>query len=291
MFSNDDDYNEIGMIQVHLDRTSYPKVVFVTNEMIETYVRFMEQLMVKCGNSIKAATPPIRAENFKLDFKLMIYLGYIVIALFSCASTTCSSTINEYRSSFIPKRLFVSGVSPQQLLMAHLFQSFIVVFLEFLVVIAFTLLFMIPGTSFKTAALISLVLISVGLTGNLCGLLISLLANSINLCMYSLVNSSFLMYFVSGKLEWFSFKRQSKTNVLRNVYLFAGVIWPLQGSSRAFQIFAGFFPLGRPIDVLRKIVFNNASINDQSTQMAFMILAIWIAVTFSVSWKLSRKML
>jgi ABC-type multidrug transport system permease subunit len=175
LFTDEADYNEAGMIEVHLDHTLFQQSLMVRKEIIDTYDRFVEKVLRMCGNSKRSGKFPITFENFKFNLKAPTSIAFVVLVLTSFSVFVTSISMIDERACGVWDRLTVSGIDPKHFLVSHVIQGLLVMFSQFVQFGVFCIFFMGFELSLKAKFLLLMVLLSIGTAGVSLGGLCSLL--------------------------------------------------------------------------------------------------------------------
>lgn len=118
---------------------------------------------------------------------------------FVTASFLTSMSIITQRLDGNWNRMLVAGVKPAHIMISHLIEGFVVMFVQLVEFTAYTIFFLSPSSTLSSSILIFLLLLLMGLNGLIFGVLISSYASSI---LSALTLTQVFMYpisFISGK--------------------------------------------------------------------------------------------
>lgn len=105
---------------------------------------------------------------------MVLILTFLSRAFFTNSAFILSSSINTDRLSGIWNRCSVAGVTPTQLLLSHLIEGVLLMLLQLIVNATYAIYFLSSSQSVSSTVLLCLLLLFMGLTGLLFGLLSSI---------------------------------------------------------------------------------------------------------------------
>eukprot|EP00095_Tigriopus_kingsejongensis_P012232 snap_masked-scaffold87_size395581-processed-gene-0.5 protein:Tk12232 transcript:snap_masked-scaffold87_size395581-processed-gene-0.5-mRNA-1 annotation:"abc transporter g family member 20-like" len=240
-------------IHVRLDMTNQQVGRTIQLELIEAFQRFVDQMIASCNMSSSLASMPLvfdepiygTEKQSLTDFAVPGIV--LLITYFMALGLTALSFIVEQNEGIL-NRNWVAGVTPSELMLAHVGAQFSVMTVQTVLMLLYVIfVFQIPTTG--SLALITILTILQGFCGMANGLLVSALSRSEEMGIYLCLATFFPNMTLSG------------------------IFWPLEGMPMWMQSIAWWLPQTYACEALRQIFFKGWGI--EQVYVAFLVTTGW----------------
>ncbi|KAK5638168.1 hypothetical protein RI129_012463 [Pyrocoelia pectoralis] len=250
-------------IDVYRDSSVKDIATFLQFYFFDSFVNFMGDYLESCNENRNALKLPIKWNTPvygtpDTDFTEFATPGVLVsIAFFLAAALTAVAMLVE-RNEGILERSLVMGVSPVELLTAHVVSEFVLMMGQIIAVTCCGLFIFNMKMSGSLTLFISLLSLS-GFCGMWFGFALSSMCPDETSAAYVLLGSFFPMI------------------------LLCGVIWPIEGMAHGLQMVALILPLTQPVESLRSIMQRGWDLSRPAVYHGCITITIWTLLFMTVS--------
>ncbi|XP_063227107.1 ABC transporter G family member 20-like [Bacillus rossius redtenbacheri] len=257
-----DDAVEQGSIFTWLDMSDDIISWAVKDELYTKYRDFSRQVLASRGFNPKYGDLPMKIfepvfGKSKVDFLYAASPGLLIFLNFFLGVSLSVWTVVLERVQGLLTRNIVSGVTTFEIMLSYFVCMFVMICMQAGLIVVFAFL-LFHYYNVGSLALISLFLIAQGTCGLLYGFVISTCCNNEGIAIYSATGS------------------------LCPLFVFGGIIWPVEGMNRYLYYLSMVMPLTLPIRALRWIMVRGWTLRNTEVLVGFLTMFCWMAV-FSVA--------
>jgi ABC-type polysaccharide/polyol phosphate export permease len=175
----------------------------------------------------------------------------------------------EERRSGIWNRVITAGVKPQHFFFAHFFTGSCLMLLQCLEFIVYSYAVTTNRDKLSNMLLVSALLLLTGIGGVLYGLTISAITDSVVVSSCFSLILGFPFVNLSGEL------RISLAKIQFYIFMFSGIIWPLEGSPSIMQFIGKLLPFTLPSKSFKSLLFTGFALTSPHIYMGFIVNGCW----------------